>query len=77
MATAPVFESDSLPWEINQAPHRWDVTKPEIYLEDRWHPIFKEMREKAPINKITGSDSSMSRHCPTSIPRRSNTAALR
>jgi cytochrome P450 len=56
MATAPVFESDSLPWEINQAPHRWDVTKPEIYLEDRWHPIFKEMREKAPINKIEGSD---------------------
>ena len=56
MATAPIFESDSLPYEVNQAPHRWDVTKADIYLEDRWHPIFKEMREKAPINKIEGSD---------------------
>ncbi len=56
MATAPVFESDSLPWEINAAPHKWDVSRPEIYVEDRWHPIFKEMRENAPINKITGSD---------------------
>ncbi len=56
MATAPLIESDSLPWEVNEAPHRWDVTKPDIYAEDRWHPIFKEMREKAPINKIEGSD---------------------
>ena len=56
MATAPLIENDLLPWEINQAPHRWDVTKADIYLEDRWHPIFKEMREKAPINKIEGSD---------------------
>lgn len=56
MATAPVFENDSLPWEVNKAPHEWDVTRPEIYTEDRWHPIFKEMRDKAPINKIEGSD---------------------
>ena len=56
MATAPLIESDSLPWEMNKAPHHWDVTKPDIYTEDRWHPIFKEMREKAPINKIEGSD---------------------
>lgn len=56
MATAPLIESDSLPWKVNKAPHHWDVTKPEIYAEDRWHPIFKEMREKAPINKIEGSD---------------------
>lgn len=56
MATAPLIESDSLPWEVNKAPHHWDVTKPNIYAEDRWHPIFKEMREKAPINKIEDSD---------------------
>ena len=56
MATAPIIESDSLPYEVNQAPHHWDVTKADIYVEDRWHPIFKEMREKAPINKIEGSD---------------------
>jgi cytochrome P450 len=56
MATAPVFESDFLPWEANAAPHEWDVSRPEIYAEDRWQPIFKQMREQAPINKITGSD---------------------
>ncbi len=56
MATAPVFESDALPWEVNAAPHEWDVSRPEIYAEDRWQPIFKQMREQAPINKITGSD---------------------
>lgn len=56
MATAPLMESTDLPWEVNAAPHEWDVSRPEIYAEDRWHPIFKEMRERAPINKITGSD---------------------
>jgi cytochrome P450 len=56
MATAPIMESTDLPWEVNAAPHEWDVSRPEIYVEDRWQPIFKEMREQAPINKITGSD---------------------
>ena len=60
MATAPDFSAtqnaETLPWEVNAAPHRWDVSGPDIYVEDRWQPIFKEMREKAPINKITGSD---------------------
>jgi cytochrome P450 len=66
MATAPIADqpadfsattnSEMLPWEVNAAPHRWDVSGPAIYVEDRWHPVFKEMRDKAPINKITGSD---------------------
>jgi cytochrome P450 len=56
MATAPVLESTDLAWEVNAAPHEWDVSRPQIYAEDRWQPIFKEMRERAPINKITGSD---------------------
>ena len=56
MATAPVLEFADLAWEVNAAPHDWDVSRPEIYAEDRWQPIFKEMRERAPINKITGSD---------------------
>jgi cytochrome P450 len=56
MATAPLMESTDLPWAVNAAPHEWDVSRPEIYAEDRWQPIFKEMRERAPINKITGSD---------------------
>jgi len=38
-----------------QAPHPWDVTAPEIYAEDRWQPIFREMRARAPINKVIGS----------------------
>ena len=56
MATAPLMETNDLPWAVNAAPHEWDVSRPEIYAEDRWQPIFKEMREQAPINKITGSD---------------------
>ena len=56
MATAPLIESTDLPWAVNAAPHEWDVSRPEIYAENRWQPIFREMREQAPINKITGSD---------------------
>ena len=61
MATAPVLDTsatesgEKLPWKVVQCPHEWDVTRPEIYVEDRWHPIFKEMREQAPINKVEGS----------------------
>jgi cytochrome P450 len=56
MATAFKADEGNLPYQINQAPHAWDVTRPEIYSEDRWQPIFAEMRAKAPINKIEGSD---------------------
>jgi cytochrome P450 len=59
MATAPDFSAtqnaDTLPWEVNAAPHDYDVTQSDIYTEDRWHPVFKDMREKAPINKIENS----------------------
>jgi cytochrome P450 len=34
---------------------KWDVSRSDIYVEDRWQPIFAEMREKAPINKVTGT----------------------
>jgi cytochrome P450 len=33
----------------------WDVSRSDIYVEDRWQPIFAEMRRKEPINKVTGS----------------------
>lgn len=33
----------------------WDVSRSDIYLEDRWQPIFAEMRKSAPINKVTGT----------------------
>jgi cytochrome P450 len=35
--------------------HPWDVSRSDIYVEDRWQPIFAEMRAQAPINKITGT----------------------
>ncbi len=60
MATAPAPEmatsNDHLPWVVVQAPHEWDVSLPDIYVEDRWQPIFKSMRENAPINKVVASD---------------------
>lgn len=33
----------------------WDASRSDIYAEDRWQPIFAEMRANEPINKITGS----------------------
>lgn len=38
-----------------QHTQRWDVSRSDIYVEDRWQPIFAEMRATAPINKITDS----------------------
>jgi cytochrome P450 len=53
-STAPHFEP--VVWEKNTAPHRWDVTPPDIYVENRWQEIFAEMRAQAPINKIRDSE---------------------
>ncbi len=35
--------------------HPWDVSRSDIYVEDRWQPIFAEMRREAPINRVTGT----------------------
>jgi cytochrome P450 len=56
VATAFEDNTGSVAFEINTAPHEWDVTRPEIYSEDRWQSIFADMRARAPINKIEGSD---------------------
>ncbi len=40
---------------VNAAPHAWDVSRADIYAEDTWQPIFREMRQQAPINKIVDS----------------------
>jgi cytochrome P450 len=56
MATAPISQESHVPYAVNAAPHAWDVSPAAIYAEDRWQPIFAEMREQSPINKITGSD---------------------
>ncbi|MBV1917164.1 MAG: cytochrome P450 [Sphingomonadaceae bacterium] len=34
---------------------RWDVGNPDIYHDDNWQPIFKEMRAEGPVNKVTGT----------------------
>lgn len=43
------------PEDLPTHTEEWDVSRSDIYVEDRWQPIFAEMRAKAPINKITGS----------------------
>jgi cytochrome P450 len=35
--------------------HRWDVSRSDIYVEDRWQPIFAEMRREAPFNYVPES----------------------
>lgn len=34
---------------------RWDVGRMELFNEERWEPVFRQMRAEAPINKVTGS----------------------
>ena len=36
-------------------PHKWDVSRSDIYFEDRWQPIFREMREAGPLHYIPES----------------------
>lgn len=43
------------PEDLPTHSEEWDVSRSDIYVEDRWQPIFAEMRAKAPINKITDS----------------------
>jgi cytochrome P450 len=33
----------------------WDVSRSDIFMEDRWQPIFAEMRARAPVNKVEHS----------------------
>jgi cytochrome P450 len=35
--------------------HPWDVSRSDIYVEDRWQPIFAEMRSKEPVNFVPES----------------------
>ena len=36
-------------------PHEWDVSRSDIYAEDTWQPIFREMREAGPLHYIEES----------------------
>ncbi len=35
--------------------HKWDVSRSDIYYEDRWQPIFKEMQDAGPLHYIPES----------------------
>ena len=36
-------------------PHKWDVSRSDIYADNTWHPIFREMREAGPLHYIPES----------------------
>ena len=36
-------------------PHKWDTSRSDIYFENRWEPIFKEMRAAGPVHYIPDS----------------------
>ena len=38
-----------------QYPHKWDTSRSDIYFENRWEPIFKEMRAAGPLHYIPES----------------------
>ena len=41
--------------ELPRHTHPWDVSRSDIYVEDRWQPIFAEMRAKEPVNFVPES----------------------
>jgi len=43
------------PEERLNHPHKWDVSRSDIYAENTWHPIFREMREAGPLHYIPES----------------------
>ncbi|MEL6877888.1 MAG: cytochrome P450 [Pseudomonadota bacterium] len=43
------------PEERPSHPHKWDVSRSDIYFEDRWQPIFKEMQDAGPLHYIPES----------------------
>ncbi|MEM7666836.1 MAG: cytochrome P450 [Pseudomonadota bacterium] len=46
---------DKYPEERPQHSHKWDVSRSDIYFEDRWQPIFKEMQDAGPLHYIPES----------------------
>ena len=43
------------PEVAKQHTHKWDVSRSDIYFEDRWQPIFKEMQDAGPLHYIPES----------------------
>ena len=45
----------AMPIACRSTDQPWDVSDPDLYYNDTWQPIFKEMREQAPVNKLGGT----------------------
>jgi cytochrome P450 len=43
------------PQAIPHHSEKWDVSRSDIYYEDRWQPIFREMRAAGDLHKVTDS----------------------
>ncbi|MEP0189493.1 MAG: cytochrome P450 [Erythrobacter sp.] len=43
------------PEERPKHPHKWDVSRSDIYFENTWQPIFAEMQEAGPLHYIPES----------------------
>ena len=46
---------DKHPEERSQHPHERDVSRSDIYFEDRWQPVFAEMQAEGPLHWIPDS----------------------
>lgn len=57
--TSPTAEKAIAEWQVRNADslfvhdQPWDVTDPNLYYNHTWGPIFREMRDQAPVNKFT------------------------
>ncbi|MFN6935486.1 MAG: cytochrome P450, partial [Tsuneonella sp.] len=43
------------PQVIPHHSEKWDVSRSDIYYEDRWQPIFREMRAAGDLHKVEDS----------------------
>ena len=46
---------DAHPEDFPKHPEKFDVSRSDIYFEDRWQPIFAEMRAKGPLHYVSES----------------------
>jgi len=46
---------ENRPDERPEHPHKWDTSRSDIYAENRWEPIFAEMRASGPLHYIPES----------------------
>ncbi|ANY18912.1 Linalool 8-monooxygenase [Tsuneonella dongtanensis] len=43
------------PQALREHKEKWDVSRSDIYFEDRWQPIFREMRAAGDLHKVENS----------------------